>query len=192
MRTVRTKVYNFEELSQEAKQVAIERYRNNTTEVFLDMFQEDCIEAIEEAGFSGGIQLQYDLGYSQGDGLSFSCDYFTKLSELFTEVLGEGKQKTIDCIIDNCSFELSGNNGRYCFASKSDLDLTLENYNRDYDNIESVVEKVREKLENIYVELCKDLEKKGYAEIEWQNSDEYIEQEIISNEYEFTKDGKQF
>ena len=40
MRTIRTKVYNFEELSQEAKQVAIERYRNNTTEVFLDMFQE--------------------------------------------------------------------------------------------------------------------------------------------------------
>ena len=80
MRTIRTKVYNFEELSQEAKQVAIERYRNNTTEVFLDMFQEGCIEAIEEAGFSGDIKLQYDLGYSQGDGLSFSCDYFTKLN----------------------------------------------------------------------------------------------------------------
>ena len=34
MRTIRTKVYNFEELSQEAKKVAIERYRNNTKEVF--------------------------------------------------------------------------------------------------------------------------------------------------------------
>lgn len=194
MRTVRTKVYNFEELSQEAKQVVIERYRNNTTEVFLDMFQEDCIEAIQEAGFSGDIKLQYDLGYSQGDGLSFSCDYFTKLNEVFAEVLGEGKNKTIDCIINNCSFVLKSNEGKYCFASKGDLDFYFDNYQVNFtdSNIESVVEKVREKLENIYVDLCKDLEKRGYAEIEWQNSDEYIEEEIKANEYEFTKEGNRF
>jgi hypothetical protein len=192
MRTVRTKVYKFEELSNEAKAVAIENYRNNTTEVFLDMFQEDCIEAIQEVGFSGNIKLQYDLGYSQGGGLSFSCDYFTKLNEVFTEVLGKGKEKTINCIINELAFSLEGNNGRYCFASKGDLDLTLENYNRDYNSIESSISKVREKLENIYFDLCKDLEKRGYAEIEWQNSDEYIEQVIVANEYEFTINGNSF
>lgn len=192
MRTIRTKVYKFEELSDEAKQVAIEKHRNNIDEVFLDMFYDDCIEIIEEVGFCSDIKVQYSLGYSQGDGLSFSCDYFTKLNELFVEVLGEGKQKTIDCIIDNCSFELSGNNGRYCFASKSDIDFYSNSTSVSHTNIERIIQKVCRVLENIYTDLCQDLEKRGYGEIEYQNSDEYISEELISNEYEFTKQGNIF
>ena len=192
MRTIRTKVYQFNELNDEAKQVAIENYRNNHYDVELDGFIEGAKERIEEAGFKGNSSLSYSLGYSQGDGLSFSCDYFDKLNEVFIEILGEGKQKSIDCIINDLAFSLEGNNGRYYFASKSDLNLTLENYNKDYENIESVVSKIRENLENLYIKLCQDLEKQGYSEIEYQNSDEYITETLIANEYEFTKEGNIF
>ncbi len=48
MRTIRTKVYQFNELNDEAKQVAIEKYRNNNDDLFMDMFKEDCLRQIED------------------------------------------------------------------------------------------------------------------------------------------------
>jgi hypothetical protein len=192
MRTIRTKVYQFKELNENAKEVAIEWYRKDQ-EIFLDFFNEYSKEQIELAGFKGNVELSYSLSNCQGDGLSFSCDYYDKLNELFIEVLGYGKQKTIDCLINNCSFELKGNKGRYCYASKSDFDFYLDNYYvKSQENIDEIITQVRQKLEDLYIDLCKDLESQGYKEIEYQYSDENIIENIIANEYEFTAAGNIF
>lgn len=189
MKTIELTLYKFDELSDESKQNAIETQRNSDYNIYLDSFDDDAHEQIIDAGFRGKIKLQYSLSYCQGDGLSFSCDYFDKLNDLFIEILGEGKQKTIDCLINNCSFVLKSNN-QYCFASKNDLDFYLDNYYvKSQSNIDLVVEKVREKLENLYIDLCKSLEKQGYNEIDYQNSDEYISEMLISNDYDFTENG---
>jgi len=193
MRTIRTKIYSFNELSNEAQQKAIEKYRNGS-EIYLDFFNDAAIEQINNSGFYDDVKLQYSLGYCQGDGLSFSCKRIEwKIIEpLFIEFLGKNKEKTAKLIFENCSFICKGNDGRYCFASKNDIDFTFENYNREYQNIKEVVGNVLTKIENKYLELCKQLEKQGYSEIEYQQSDEAIKETIIANEYEFTKDGKQF
>lgn len=193
MRTIRTKIYKFEELSEDAQQTAIDKFRNNL-EIYLDFFNEDAKEQIEKAGFYDDIKLQYSLSCCQGDGLSFSCKRieWKTIEPLFTEVLGQGKEKTAKLIFEYCSFICKGNDGRYCFASKNDIDFTFENYNREYQNIKEVVGNVLTKIENKYLELCKQLEKQGYSEIEYQQSDEVVKETILANEYEFTKDGKQF
>jgi hypothetical protein len=193
MREIITKVYKFEELSQEAREVAIENYRNKN-DVYLDFFNDDAVEQIEKAGFYGDIDLQYNLSYSQGDGLSFSCNGIEEslLLSFFAEILGEGKEKTAKIIIENCSFVNTGNDGRHCFASKNDVDYTLESYKNDYNNINDIVKKVCEKIENLYMDLCKDLEKQGYAEIDYQYSDEAITETLIANEYEFLSNGKMY
>jgi hypothetical protein len=81
-------------------------------------------------------------------------------------------------------------NNQYCFASKNDLDFYLDNYYvKSQSNIDLVIEKVREKLEDLYIDLCKSLEKQGYNEIDYQNSDEYISEMLISNDYDFTENG---
>lgn len=192
MRTVRTKVYKFSELSEEAKSLAIGNFRNQNHDLDLDPLNEILKENIIESGFEGGGNLKYSFSYSQGDGISFGCSEFNKLNDLFIEVLGSKKEKTIKCIIDNLSFSLEGNQGRYCYASKKDIDLTLENYNRDYKNIEIVVLAVLEKLENLYIDLCQDLERQGYNYIEELNSDEFISSDLIANDYEFTENGNIF
>ncbi len=183
-------IYNFNELSQEAKDTAINNFRGEG-EVFLDFFNDDCVETAKEHGFEGKIGLQYSLSYCQGDGLSFSCEWFNsqKLHEIFVEVLGTGKDKTIETIINECSFSLVGNNGRYCYSHEKDLDFCFTD-NIYAPNIESVVEKVKEKLVEIYLDLCKELEKRGYDEIDYQYSDEYISNELIEREYEFLENGK--
>lgn len=191
MRTIRTKVYKFDELVVDAQQNAIEQYQSQNNEVYLGGFNEDCLRQIEEAGFYDNIKIQYDLGYSQGDGFSFSCDRIeTKtLLHIFSEILGEGKEKTAKIIIENCNFECKGNKGRYCFASASDIDYYT---NCHCPNVDNVISKVLDKLEVYYLSLCKKLEKQGYSEIEFQNSEEYISDYFISNEIEFTKDGQIF
>lgn len=190
MKTIEIELYKFTELSENAKNAAIEKHKENS-EIFLDFFNDDCHEQIKENGFRGNIKLQYRLSCSQGDGLSFSCDYFDNLNALFIEILGTEKQKTIDSIINNISFKCDGNNGRYCYASKNDISLELDNYYlKSSTNIDNLISKVESKLKDLYIDLCNELEKQGYDDIEHQHSDEYIIETLTENDYYFTIDGK--
>ena len=196
MRIIETKVYTFDELSDDVKQKVINKFREDK-EVFLDFFDDNCVYYAKEKGFED-IELQYRLSYSQGDGLSFSAQKYTMLKELYLKELGKGKEKTAQLLADNSTFVCTGNTGRYCFASSSDIDLYIENYtssiNTDCKNINEVVSNVLKELEQKYIDVCSELEKRGYDEIEYQQSDECIIEDIQfpvqSNEYEFTKDGK--
>ena len=188
MKTV--EIYSFEELNDKAKSAAIEKHKENS-EIFLDFFNDDCHEQISENGFRGNIKLQYRLSYSQGDGLSFSCDYYDNLNALFVEVLGTEKQKTIDTIINNISFKCDGNNGRYSYAHRNDISLELDNYYvKSSTNLDNIISKVETKLKELYIDLCKQLEKQGYDEIEHQYSDEYIISELTENDYYFKDNGE--
>jgi hypothetical protein len=191
MRTIETEAYTFDELSDDAKEKVIEYFRKHK-EVMLDFFKDDCILYANEKGFED-IELQYSLGYCQGDGLSFSAQEYTMLKDLYLQELGKGKEKTAQLLADNSTFVCTGNEGYYYFASSSDIDLYIENYtssiNTDCENMNEVVNNVRLKLEQIYCDVCKELETRGYNEIEYQYSDECIIEDIQCNEYEFTKEG---
>ena len=191
MRAIRTKVYKFEELNNDAKAVAIEWYKKDD-EVYLDFFNDDAKRQIDEAGFYDDVELQYSLSYSQGDGLSFSCNKVKEslLLSFFAEILGENKEKTAKIVIENCSFENTGNKGsHYCYASTNDIEFICESYKSDID---AIVSQVESKLQRLYFDLCKDLEKQGYADIEYQRSDEAVTESIIVNDYEFTINGNIF
>ena len=193
MRIMETEVYTFDELSDGAKENAIEKFREDKEYLYLDHFYEDCVYQLKELGFVNP-KIQYSLGYCQGDGLSFEADKYIRLEDLYIEELGKGKEYTAQLLADNSTFICTGNEGRYCYASTSDIDLYIENYNSaintDCENINNVVDVVRGKLEDLYIDICNDLEKQGYDEIEYQLSDECIIEDIQCNEYEFTEEGK--
>jgi len=198
MKIAEVKVFKFEELSDAAKSVAIAHQRKveNESSTFVEQFTPDCVEAAKEAGFEEP-KFQYSLSYSQGDGLSFSAKRYNKLVDVFKEVLGPGKDKTAQLLADNMTQVFKGNNRHYCYASKSDVDIYLENWTSSINvvntnRIEEVVAKVLAKVEDIYIALCDKLEKQGYAEIEHMDSDEYLTDLIVANEYEFTEDGERF
>jgi hypothetical protein len=188
MKTIQ--IYNFNELSQEAKDYAINQCKDKF-ETDLDFYYDNCIEAIKEKGFFGNIKLQYSLSYCQGDGVSFSCEYFDtkRLNKIFENILGQRKQKTIDLIINNCYFNLVGNTGRYCYAHINDLEFIFDD-NINAPNIIEVVKKVENELKSIYIDLCKKLETDGYNEIEHQLSYEYIADLLEVNDYEFLENGQ--
>lgn len=194
MRIIETEAYTFDELPDDVKENVIEKFREDKYEYLnLDFFYDDCVYQLKELGFVNP-KIQYSLGYCQGDGLSFEADEYTKLKDLYIEELGKGKKHTSQLLADNSTFICTGNEGRYCYASTSDIDLYIENYsstiNTDCDNINNVVDIVRGKLEDLYIDICGNLEKQGYDDIECQFSDECIIENIKCNEYEFTKEGK--
>lgn len=187
MKTIEIELYKFTELSENAKNTAIENERKK--EIEFDWFSDFCHDQISENGFKGNIKLQYSLSRSQGDGLSFYCDYFDNLNDLFIQILGTEKQKTIDTILNNIYFKCDGNNGRYCYASKNDITLELDDYKGNNYLIHEIVSKVESKLKDLYIDLCNQLEKQGYEDIEHQYSDEYISETLTENDYYFTIDG---
>jgi hypothetical protein len=161
-------------------------------------FKESCDEKASEHGFEiEDGKLYYSLSYSQGDGLSFGGKYL-ETEKLFNQVLGKGKEKTAKLLTDNCTLKITGNTGHYAFASKSDVDLYLEG---DYstslivvntNNIDIVVGKVLNIIEDKYMALCKELEQMGYADIEYYNSDAAIIEDLQNTDVKFLKDGRAF
>jgi hypothetical protein len=190
MKTIRTKVYQFNELNDKAKSYAIEQERNDYQQHGepLYFFEEYCKDRAAEEGFND-CQFQWSLGYCQGDGLSFSCNDFD-LKKFLTE--NTRLSRFINVYAANLKVEIKGNTGRYCFASRSDVDLYLENYKKDYPNFESLIPHLLECLEGKYLALCKELQETGYKWIEAEDEESAIIDRIEANEYDFTADGKRF
>lgn len=198
MRIAETKVYEFEELSEEVKERVIEKFREDKSQYLdIDYFYDNCVYQLEELGFINP-KVQYSLSYCQGDGLSFAADDYKGLEKLYIERLGQGKdkQKTAKILAENTTFVCNGNTGRYCYSSNDDVDIFIENYtssiNTNMSNINEVVLEVLSDLQDIYMEVCSKLESQGYDEIEYQLSDECIIEDIQYNEYEFTEEGRIF
>jgi len=192
-KTIRTKVYSFSELSDDAKQVAIENYRNRFDDWHFEnqCLADDFNEQIKAEGFENP-RVQFCLSYSQGDGLSFSADGYSHLYDVVLSVVGSHKPKTAQLIADNISLEIKGNTGRYCYASTNDISGRIDYWRNDTPNIDDVVSEVVDELSDRYMDLCSELENQGYEHYEYIMSDEAIAETLEINEYLFTKDGREF
>jgi len=187
MKTLEIQLFNFDELSKEAKENAIQNYieknRQFLQEINSQMFYEDLPYNLEiKEHLFENPKFEYSLSYCQGDGLSFSFDldiidylnkYFPKLKDSVKNVISE-----------YCTFSGTGNNGHYCYAHKNQIDLCLDIYNNgNYDNLEGVINEVLEHIEDNYLEICSKLENEGYNNIyEWENDKDYIVNGIYNSE----------
>jgi len=191
MKTISIDLYEFDELSSEAQQKAINDFRNSILSDgdIIPFFSEDAESLIIENGFENP-EVQYSLGYSQGDGFSFSATGYNKILDLFKKHLGEGKEKTAKIILEYCELSITGNKGRYCFANKWDIDLIVVSAQNELLNVDELVKNVKEDLQSIYLAICKKLEQYGYNQIEYEQSDDCITERIRSNNWDFTENGK--
>lgn len=62
----------------------------------------------------------------------------------------------------------------------------------EYERLENGLSDLQEALGEWVEDMSRELEKNGYAEIEYRDSDELISDILIANEYEFTEDGKRW
>lgn len=195
MRTIEKTVYSFDELSDEAKEYACNKWREDVIDYeWWDFVYDDA----KEIGKLMGIEIDniYFSGFwSQGDGACFEgsfhyekgChknvkSYAPKDTELHRIAKAWSKVQRLSF------YQLNGrikHRGHYYHAMCTEIsvygDGDLAEFYVDIDTDDAVCDVLRDLMNWIYRQLEK--------EYEWLSSDEQIAETIRCNEYEFDEDG---
>lgn len=187
MRTIRTKVYKFEELSNDAKVVAIENYRNQDND-FGTWAVDDCAlfeptqEELDLIGFTGEILIENtrESIYFDTDRNSFlDCAIAMVITDddLFLKWLGI--DRNLEGLGD-ITFNIFTSGYR-----NANTTVDFDDYPSMYDNlIENATKKFNSHIQNVLNRII--------ADIDYRFTDEAIIQDIEANEYEFLYNGKRF
>lgn len=162
------KIYEFNELSEKAKNKAIEWYRNACYEDELPFLFENMQYHLEELLKKNRMKcsdskVYYDLSYSQGSGAMF---------------IGTVQWKSY--IVNIKHYDM------YCHHNSKEF--TIESAKTSKEARAEVYAEFNE----LYVNICKQLERLGYQYIEDYTSDDSIADTFQANEYEFLEDGTIF
>lgn len=200
MRTITNtfNVYSFKELSEEAKEKAIESFR---LAVDFPYNEEDInsIKAIAKA-------MNCDAEYYSYDGICYSVEFTSKEYEEIETLQGKRAYAYIvnNYLMPNKSYKFYFNytDGRKLWKRKSNLfyswdDCPFSGYGMDYCFIEAWKnwEKNFNKYSTVgeFINLVADTLGKAWTEDnEYQLTDEFIIDMIEANDYEFLENGKQF
>ncbi len=188
MRTIRTKIYKFEELSEDAQQTAIDKMReiNVNYDSWHDGILEGCKEKLDEVGFLNS-EIWYTGFHSQGDGLCF--DAKIDVSKFATTPNEKRVVKLIDAgLIENPSILKTSFANHYSHENTRFVDYDTT----DKKNIDEALKDICYTIELNRIALCKDFYNTLYKDYEYLQSDEVVKETILANEYEFTKDGNIF
>lgn len=198
MKTIEIKLYSFDELSEEAKDKAIEDARNNDGYLdyeWWDSVYEDYKENIIAEYFD--VTKMYFRGFwSQGDGAMFEYDGITdKLFNDFVDSLDLSPMRKQWLKTQGCVYAQGRQSGLYYHEKSCSHRIYLEpNFSwqsaENFANwIESFQDDFEEYVKDEYVELASSLYSALEKEYNHFTSDEVIK-ELIINEYDFTKDGE--
>jgi hypothetical protein len=163
MKTIEVKLYSFDELSEEAKEKAIEKlYDLNVDYEWWEMTYDDASQI--------GLEIE-----------EFDLDRRCYCKGKFINSAPEVAEAIIE------------NHGKHCetyTTAKTFLD-DLNKLTGKYENIEDCPEDDIEELENEFLKsLCEDYRIILSNEFDYLTSKEVIIETIKANEYDFTEDGK--
>ncbi len=187
----------FDELSDEAKEFAIENERNSGRRFDDDeasFLTEDFQNQLAEKGFES-VKVFWSLGYCQGDGVAFYGRVFAddlKAKDINAKKLIERSEAAGDEI----SIEITGANNRYHHRNSMTVEVDFEN-EADDDDLPARLKIARpvwredfeSYLSDKVKEISSELEKSGYAEIDYCYEDETIKRDLSERDDLYEKDG---
>lgn len=211
MRTIRTKIYKFSELSEKSQQKATELLHDiNADYSWWDFVYEDFEQFCSLIGIEVDLKkTNFTLSYSQGDGCAFTASI--DLPKLIQAI--EGKIWLESYPKESIQFyDVTPNIKRVCAliqSGKIDGNAWIRQANREtYSKLENeygltesgacinpvnvlkALTELIELLEDVTETLNKWLFKNLQNDLEYRVSKEAIIETIESNEYEFFEDGK--
>lgn len=172
MKTIETKVYTIDELSDAAKEKARDWYKQgNDYDMLSEAMSEHLVDLLADNKIKcEDPKVMYSLSYCQGDGAMF-------------EGVCEWKKYTV-------KVKHLGN--YYHYNSKDFTNWTITKTGEEPDLTADEWKKLEEDFNTVYVKVCRALEKYGYDWIEVEDADENVDDNILANEYTFTAEGKRF
>lgn len=201
-------VYDFSELSEDAKEKAKQWYLDDDfrPSEFTEIYEQDLQNIFPDSE----LKLQYSLNYCQGDGLNiygnldvnnilnfpasgFCGNEFDDLIGYFTDK----EVRTISRYSDECGTKIGlpmNNHYNYCCVDRIGLAEEWENdlWCASYKNInKELLQKLEKYVITIIERLCADYEKYGYKFF-YEVEDETMEELCDINEWKFLEDGTYF
>lgn len=165
MKTKTITLYEYSELSDKAKEKALNNWNEYNDDPFM---QSDMINLLKEKLKDRGIKydadsidVRYSLTHCQGDGFMF---------------IG-----TVEWNGD--TIHITQNDSYYCHMYTARFDLP------EYQEYGEKQEKQLETFEAIYQEICKEMERIGYQHIKEFTSEESFMEACDANEYTFRENG---
>ena len=194
MRTITKNLYKFEELEDESKERAIKNYRERNDLYFEgEMLEEDMNYKLSEYGYKN-MEVNFSLTYSQGDGVAFygtisgeDFEYWLKIHKKeFTRY--ELKKIKDERPFIQINITRTSMGYHYSHYNTMDVEVYVENY-EDNEVLQRIQDKIYEIVDDEIRDISKELENQGYAYFEECQSDEYITEDLIINEFEFDEYG---
>ena len=203
------KVYNFSELSEEAKDKVKQWYLDDDFRPYD--FENIYTEDLRYLFNNSDLKLQFSLSYCQGDGLNIYgkldlMDVFTAirdtehsgdLFEQYKDLFSEHEQRTIEAYMEVCGREVElPYNRHYCYCIDDRVDFaddwieSLE-YCR-YKNIQiDTIRKMEKLVGRMFENLSATYEKYGYDYF-YNADDEVVNETCEANGWRFLEDGTFF
>lgn len=168
MKTISVKLYNYDELSEDAKQRALHNWNEDNNDPLMQSHMINLLkEELDERGITydvDSMDVRYSLSHNQGDGFMFEG-----------KIDWQGKQARVK---HSGSYYHS-----YC--------KNVEWYNLDALDGEPVRSTYHDDtFEKMYQKVCDIMEQKGYDYIEYMQSEENFIEACDANEYTFEENGK--
>jgi hypothetical protein len=182
--------YKYDELSESAK----ERVRMDNGVNDAEFITEDLKYQFEEVlkekyPYFASPEFIWSLSNCQGDGLSFSADFDLGIYlAVFYPTLANWKR---DCILEWLDIRIKQNTGYYCYASKNCV--SYDSYiptRKTHKQFEKLISDIIDSIEDLYIDICSELEKIGYAEYEYLYSEQYAIEMAEANEWEYDENGR--
>ncbi|MBA3633312.1 MAG: hypothetical protein H0W58_10985 [Acidobacteria bacterium] len=187
----------FSELSWKAQEFAVSEEQNRSGRFDWDdagFLTEDFKSQLAVFGFEE-TEVYWSLGYCQGDGVAF-------YGRVHAESLKEKDRKAkrlidaLEAADDTLYIEITGENGHYHHWNSMSVEIEFENGTEDDEKPArlkiarpALRENLEEYLNERVREISRELEKSGYAEIEYAYDENAIRDELCEREHLYEKDG---
>lgn len=203
------KVYNFFELSEDAKEKAKQWYLDDDfrPQEFENIYTEDLHYLFNNSD----LKMQFSLSYCQGDGLNIygkldlmdvfavirDTDHSGEQFKQYKDLFSEHEQKTIEAYMEACGREIElPYNRHYCYCVDDRVDFADEwieilEYCR-YKNIQiDTIRKMEKLVGTMFENLSATYEKYGYDYF-YNADDEVVNETCEANGWRFLEDGTFF
>lgn len=187
-------VYEFDELSAESKEKALEKYWDINVNYYWEEFIIDEVKAeLESYGFED-VEIYYSGFWSQGDGASFTgrlsdIRKFMKANKI------SNKYKMVYLYADEVSADIIRNTSHYYHENTIFADV--EYYNAEdflsinkADKLLDQLSEFEEYLQDWSRDYSANIYRKLRREFEYLTDEEQIIETFRANEYEFTENGE--
>jgi len=198
MRTAKTKVYKFNELSDDAKVVALDWGRYS--DPFFNGWSEFIIDDFHERMMGIGINIEkgtIDWNTESPGSTDFEATVSTAkilknkypnwaIADPLKLLVDAEEGGVMETRYKDQYLDIDLNHDELAIAMKPHVELCLQ---RNTIGAEGFLRKmIEDMIEDFRLELGKRLK----DEYEYMGTDEYVTEELLANEYEFTKEGNKW